>query len=157
MLKYLRTAVTAFSLTACVLLIALWVRSYLRSDDLFMRLSPNHTAAVNSQEGSLLLILWTERPPNRQWGWRSTSLQPRQYTWRRYQGKVLSKLGIRYEHVDARLYRAASAPHWFVILPFASLTAALWLPWSKRSSLRTLLIATTLVAVGLGVVIYLAR
>ena len=28
MLKYLRIAVTALSLTACVLLIALWVRSY---------------------------------------------------------------------------------------------------------------------------------
>jgi hypothetical protein len=28
MLKYLRIAVTALSLTVCVLLIALWVRSY---------------------------------------------------------------------------------------------------------------------------------
>jgi hypothetical protein len=28
MLKYLRIAVTALSLTACVLLVALWVRSY---------------------------------------------------------------------------------------------------------------------------------
>jgi hypothetical protein len=32
MLKYLRIAVTALSLTACVLLIALWVRSYWNTD-----------------------------------------------------------------------------------------------------------------------------
>jgi hypothetical protein len=30
MLKYLRIAVTALCLTACVLLVALWVRSYWR-------------------------------------------------------------------------------------------------------------------------------
>ena len=33
MLKYLRIAVTALSLTACVLLIALWLRSYGQSID----------------------------------------------------------------------------------------------------------------------------
>ena len=32
MLKYLRIAVTALSLTGCVLLVALWVRSYSRFD-----------------------------------------------------------------------------------------------------------------------------
>jgi hypothetical protein len=32
MLKYLRIAVTALSLTACMLLVALWVRSYWRHD-----------------------------------------------------------------------------------------------------------------------------
>ena len=37
MLKYLRIAVTALSLTACVLLIAMWVRSYLRLDILERR------------------------------------------------------------------------------------------------------------------------
>jgi hypothetical protein len=46
-------------------------------------------------------------------------------------------------------------PHWFVVL-VASLVGAL--PWAwkyQRFSLRTLLIATTLVAVGLGVVVWL--
>jgi hypothetical protein len=32
MLKYVRIAVTALSLTACVLLVALWVRSYWHFD-----------------------------------------------------------------------------------------------------------------------------
>jgi hypothetical protein len=40
MLKYLRIAVTAVSLTVCVLLVALWVRSYWICDVVY-RMSPN--------------------------------------------------------------------------------------------------------------------
>jgi hypothetical protein len=46
-------------------------------------------------------------------------------------------------------------PHWFPVLLLATLATAPWL--RRRFSLRTLLIATTLVAVGLGVVVYAAR
>ena len=44
---------------------------------------------------------------------------------------------------------------WIPTLIFATITAAPWLRW--RFSLRTLLIATTLLAVVLGLVVYLAR
>ena len=43
-------------------------------------------------------------------------------------------------------------PHWFVVLIFAFLASTSWMKWSYRFSLRTLLIATTLVAVVLGFV-----
>ncbi len=45
-------------------------------------------------------------------------------------------------------------PHWFPLLLFTSLAAASWFP--IHFSLRTLLIATTLVAMVLGLVIYTA-
>ena len=48
-------------------------------------------------------------------------------------------------------------PQWFPVLLFATLATAPWIRWSKRFSLRTLLIATTLVAVVLGLVVYAAR
>lgn len=48
-------------------------------------------------------------------------------------------------------------PYWFLVMLFGVLTAVPWPRWSKRYSLRTLLIATTLVAVGLGVIIYFMR
>jgi hypothetical protein len=49
-------------------------------------------------------------------------------------------------------------PYWFLVLVSATLTAISWLPWwSKRFSLRTLLIATTLVAVVLGAIVYAVR
>lgn len=48
-------------------------------------------------------------------------------------------------------------PHWFLLLAVVILTALPSLPWlPSRFSLRILLIATTLVAVGLGVVVWMA-
>ncbi len=46
-------------------------------------------------------------------------------------------------------------PLWFVALPAALLASIAWLP--NRFSLRTLLIATTLVAVVLGLFVWLAK
>jgi hypothetical protein len=49
-------------------------------------------------------------------------------------------------------------PLWLPVLIVASLTAVPWLPcWSKRFSLRTLLIMTTLVAVLLGLIVWAVR
>jgi hypothetical protein len=53
---------------------------------------------------------------------------------------------------------AYAIPHWFFVLLFTTLAAALWihkLDW--RFSLRTLLIATTLVAVVLGTIVWMSR
>jgi hypothetical protein len=44
-------------------------------------------------------------------------------------------------------------PHWFLILISAFIAAVPWLTRLRRFSLRTLLIAITLVAVGLGIVV----
>ena len=48
-------------------------------------------------------------------------------------------------------------PYWFPVAILASLAAVPWIRWSKRFSLRTLLIATTLVAVGFGIVVVLSK
>jgi hypothetical protein len=45
-------------------------------------------------------------------------------------------------------------PIWIPTVILGSIAAAPWLPWSNRFSLRTLLIATTLVAVVLGVIVW---
>jgi hypothetical protein len=49
----------------------------------------------------------------------------------------------------------AIVPHWFVTLLFIALAAIAWIP--GRFSLRTLLIAMTLVAVVLGLIVYATR
>ena len=46
-----------------------------------------------------------------------------------------------------------SVPHWFLTTIFAIAATAPWIRWSKRFSLRTLLLLTTLVAVVLGLVV----
>jgi hypothetical protein len=48
-----------------------------------------------------------------------------------------------------------TAPHWFAMLTALAIAATPWLRW--RFSLRTLLIATTLVAVVLGLIVWLSR
>lgn len=46
-------------------------------------------------------------------------------------------------------------PYWFLVTITASLSTAPWLRW--RFSLRTLLLATTLVAIGLGMIMWMSR
>jgi hypothetical protein len=126
--EYLRISLTALSLTACVLLVALWVRSY----------------------------YWTERV---NWGTRTS-----------HGFRLSSQYGVAYFRYrgfyDGRHTRfvfhftgwgepfVVGIPYWFLV-PFTMAVAAL--PWIGklhwRFSLRTLLIATTLVAVALGIVI----
>jgi hypothetical protein len=45
-------------------------------------------------------------------------------------------------------------PHWFIALSITMLASVPWIRWSKRFSLHTLLIATTLVSVVLGLIVY---
>jgi hypothetical protein len=46
----------------------------------------------------------------------------------------------------------AIVPYWF-LLSITAMPGVLLLPWSRRFSLRTLLIVTTLVAIVLGLVV----
>ena len=48
-------------------------------------------------------------------------------------------------------------PYWLPTGLAVTSSAVPWLPWSARFSLRTLLIATTLVAVVLGLAVYCSR
>ena len=55
------------------------------------------------------------------------------------------------------MHRTLRVPDWFLVLISLVSAAAPWLRWSCRFSLRTLLIATTLVAVVLGLVVWLCH
>ena len=48
-------------------------------------------------------------------------------------------------------------PYWFLAFVPATIATIPWFRWSKRFSLRTLLIATTLIAVVLGIIVWLSR
>lgn len=48
-------------------------------------------------------------------------------------------------------------PYWFLVLSSATLVAAPWIRWPKRFGLRTLLIATAIIAVVLGVNVWMSR
>jgi hypothetical protein len=149
MLKYLRIAVTALSLTACVLLVALWVRSHNWREGIDGAVV-SHQVMITSLEGRLRLAVarddywpgtafyFSRLPKDASTGWTqhpSTTLG--------FQG------GISKDWVTVGM------PHWFLILVIgaAAVVAAPWVKRPWRFSLRTLLIATTLVAVGLSLVV----
>jgi hypothetical protein len=52
------------------------------------------------------------------------------------------------------LSRTIHIPYWFIFSVVAGLAVAPWFHWSNRFSLRTLLIAMTLVAIALGAIVF---
>jgi hypothetical protein len=152
MLKYLRIAVTALSLTACVLLVALWVRSYWWSDNFMLRLPNPHVFIIHSMYGQTDWYLSSGFKFSGTWTIEANTVA------RETEGIAGGPPSWLRQLSFFRLHRRpVSFPHWVLVLLFAIFAAAPWIRWSKRFSLRTLLIATTLVAVVLGAVIYLAR
>ena len=128
---------------AAVLLIALWVRSYQTCDRTSMT---SHLFGV-STEGAFI-VAWTDdlryqrffmtlmNYPSR------TSIEPQK-----------GFLGFLSDWHSDLWY--VQTPYWFLVALGVILAAAPWLP--RRFTLRTLLIATTLVAVLLGLIVYAVR
>jgi hypothetical protein len=151
MLKYLRIAVTALSLTACVLLIALWVRSYWRLDGISMPITTTRNIEIWSG-GARVEFRMAEYggPSGPSNPWYVAHLSRKEVL------DYVNAAGIKREtRYFGRTQYGFLLPIWLFVLVGITVATAPWLPW--RFSLRTLLIATTLVATGLGAVIYLSR
>ena len=154
-LRHLRIAFAATCLIACGLLIVLWVKSYWLLDGVWIRYSqtPSRSVRLFTERGRLVVQPLKDSPT----------------------------LSFFYEHhkvEDASAGRPdddgrdpggwwfqvlhwSGDPLYFIPMWFPTLivgaAAALCIPWSRRFSFRTLLIATTLLAVLLGLVASLRR
>ena len=147
-LRYLRILWTVFCGLACVLLVVLWVRSYWRGDVVHCPTAP--PLLVNSVRGVFQVNvipndIGTGWGPG--WGW--TSFSP---------DLMATKQGNKpnWEWHSDRYTTVVSFPVWAVVLPIAFAAVPLWFQ-PRRFGLRTLLIATTLIAVVLGMIIVLNR
>ena len=149
MLKYLRIAVTALSLAGCVLLVALWVRSFTWSDSIGGSVSEteNETLRLHSTSGKLSLN-WFLDAKLRDWAWTTRSSQELE---REHEEviRLFARIGrtmqpprsFKFRWSDTSL--SVRAPHWFPVMLFGISAALCGIPWLKwRFSLRTLLIAT---------------
>jgi hypothetical protein len=140
MSKYLRIAVTALSLTACALLVALSVRSYWRLDILEKR-TGSVAIQISSGKGRIAI---GQLDPRTTIGKSYLSVASGDAAdWRK--GGALG-----FAFYDDSFVSAFVVPHWLPALLSAALAVIPWFSRSWRFSLRTLLIATTLVAVLLG-------
>ena len=170
--RKLRIAWSVFWGMATVLLVVLWVRSYWRYDQLICTLHKTPPEIVE--------IVVTGAPPENQvwqFGW-NTNMN----SWK---GRIefwLEEKELNYALVwdlpgfmsdyepplaPHRLWASrwqwndylegfVCVPHWFVSAVAASLAALPWIPF-RHFSLRTLLIATTLVAAVLGLIVWASR
>ena len=130
-----------------VLLCAMWMRSYFAQDVVWTWLPFPLYLQINSTQGDVKVIVNAERhqPMLR---FRTTDPIPVKRDW-----------FIQLEkNPQFKWWLDIIVPHWFLTLLCAGLASIVWLPWFRlpyRFSLRTLLIATTLVAALLGLVVWL--
>jgi hypothetical protein len=136
-LRGLKIVVAVTCLTACVLLVALWVRSYWKHDAMVVY----QGSRIGSEYGTVYFYRHPPLVPNtgRNFGFGTLPSPSRKPTFM-FECKLTAN--------DTRI----RAPHWYIAPLFAALAASPWLPWSKRFSLRTLPIATALVAFVLAIV-----
>jgi hypothetical protein len=145
----LRIVVSVFFGVLAVALCVLWLRSTRLSDNL-LRYGANHwMLELHSDRGAVRLVsrpLSLDSRPVTRWKYRATGVEP---------SPLRFTFGFR--KVSNRSY--LMLPYWMLVLTLGvlSFVAIPRHSYSNRFSLRTLFIATTLVAIVLGLVGYTIR
>ncbi len=143
MARKLRIAWSVGCGIACLLMLALWVRSYWWIEHIGGPLSQTHRLSAWSSDGGMVIrVIYA--PYGYNWYLHRTS--------RSQPGFSASK--VRFGSAFQLLPNHIELPHWSVVLLSAAFGVVPWIKPSRRFSLRTLLIITTLIAVLLWVIIY---
>lgn len=146
--RKLRIAVSVFFGLLTVALCVLWVRSYWVSELLVTAKTPT-AWSLGPIRGGLLLGTYPQGTVNNWREWYLASSPSRS-------GTIVRSLRFSFDFSGDT--KSMVVPFWFLI----GATCAFWMPLSwptirPQFSLRTLLIATTLVAVVLGLAAWVAR
>ena len=156
--RKLRIALSITCAIACILLIVFWVRSLTTFEyaegTIFPQSAPNGrlwaTHLTIHSYDNVLSVIWatdwkaSKFPP---WRYGSRPSQMHRESWKPTYFPDEGNLGgIRFQ-----------SPYWLLMAITGVFAALPWIPISNRYSLRTLLIATTLVAVLLGFAAYMSR
>jgi hypothetical protein len=160
----LRIAVSALFLLACVLISVLWARSYFYSY-VFEKKTSSRVLQLHSRKGSL--VFWQQnlgRNPRIPASVQADLLAELSNN-RTFVSNPISELdrfpeanGVSgFGHYERGGTTIVFAPYWFPVLLTATCAAVPWIPWSRSFSLRSLLVAMTLVALLLGAVTYAVR
>jgi hypothetical protein len=138
----LRSFVSGVGGVLCLLVTLLCVRSYWRADALYVTVGGDNTG-IESRHGRLLPFFQQHGGSGH--GWRVTT-------------STIHEGVVHYVHTpfsarnDWPSYAWVCVPHWFVAVLMGMLAAAPWLRW-RRFSIRTMLIATAVFAILLGIAV----
>jgi hypothetical protein len=168
MLRYLRIAFSAGCVVMCLLLIVLRVQSHFQYDTLELK-TKSRLLQLRSWNGRLEFSLYNALRRNAAMTSQTAQVMVNMFS----QGRpFLSRTGHRFRSRNWKTgffgfgwqntpnRTTVFAPYWFPILlciVLASLAASPEIQWTRRFSLRTLLVVTTLVAVLLGSLTYVGR
>jgi hypothetical protein len=155
--RKLRIAFSSLCVLVSEFLIVYWIGSYNRPGGAKIRRADKEVilASVYGELGiSITKVGW--RTDNWAYAYSNDVAEINQSSYPNVTGRRLpSKPRFRWNTTPTISY--VGAPYWFLTIVAASLAAILWIRPSKRFSLRTLLIATTLVAVALGLIAWTLR
>ena len=139
-----------------VLLCVMWVRSYYSTVFVVGPLpNPYGSILIETNQGRVTFCLAygqgvrSGRNASR-WGLHNKRLED----WEQVIPPLSSRAAFSYVRWNMN-HHYQILPYWFLTLLSSSLAAVPW--WPCRFSLRTLLIATTLVAVALGIIVWASR
>jgi hypothetical protein len=167
-IRRVRIAMSVFCIVLAAMFAVLWLRSLWRFDQMIWYYAPaaGGHAIFHSVEGHLYLsVRWY--PPNstyefqkyadRPWGlavrFKSRTPGHEDLSW-----DTIDIMHAGFGYCNSDDFKFLAAPCWFFILVTSIVGVVAGLPYlSYRFSLRTLLIATTLAAVVLGLSAWLAR
>src|SRR4051812_49208277 len=141
----------AFSVTcsiAFVLLVVFWVRSYSLSTTTQILVTPQIRYYLHSLDGTVAIHRWYR-------SFRAREFMPQfpksEMSW------LTTNKGISITRNPAVGIESVSVSYWLLTLGTLAIGTVPWLHWPRRFTLRTLLIATTLVALVLGLAAYALR
>ena len=140
-----------------VLLLVLWMRSYHYGTHYQHLLSTTHWVTSDTRVGRVYISWRAGDPKNLRQGLFVEEIDDETRATLERMHSQNDTLGFAFHHhaFPAADVRAVTLPYWFLVLLTATLAPLPWLPW--KFSLCTLLIATTLVAVVLGLVVAVLR
>jgi hypothetical protein len=153
MTRYLRIAAAGFFALLTLALVVLWVQSHYYVDIQMLTIDDDHCVIVNSYAGRILLGVGQTAPYDQSrlgsGGWCRES-RPVEASWKRWPDRAF---GFGFD--DEGRYFEVRAPHWLYAGAFASIAALFAFKRLWRFNIRSILIATMLLAVALGLGVYL--
>jgi hypothetical protein len=146
--RKLRIAWSVLCGIACVLLIVLWVRSHRWVDQVFVPVTQTGYICLGSMPDAFGVGLTGESPSGTL---EKISMPTIAWLFATSEGTDNPWSGATMFSISAG---GVTMPYWFGVLLSVAIGTAPWFAW--RFSLRTLLIATTLVAAALGLIVWSA-
>jgi hypothetical protein len=158
MLRRLLNIASIICLGLCVALMGMWVRSFI-TEDVVSAGTPRFSRCMQlvSSKGRAKIQFYKASPRTAYREWLSMSLTGRPADNGPYDGPAIPAIRELFSFTNSQGTFALVAPYWLFVLLSGFLAMLFQLRWPPRFTLRTLFIATTFIAVVLGMIAWLDR